>query len=268
MIVRPVLAAFVLLLGSLGLVSAPSYAADCEGPATGERGKEPLCDLVVGDRKFKITKGKVKPGGTVKFKASGFVRDAGGGQTLTFKLNDIDIIGSGIEADAEGNASGKIKLPKSDVFNKYKAEYGSYKWWVRVLVGSGRADGEPDLPAASLHDRFKLVGLKPTPTYGSPTRAVGGSVDAKATHLTLALKPGAASKTKLVVESLSPVPIGRKSRMITVAQGATKPKKKVTLKLTKDGKRYFKRYDALYVAAVSTTPKSKAVTRIFKIEKK
>ncbi len=268
MIVRPVLAVLALLVASVGLVSAPSYAADCEGPATGKRGKEPLCDLVVGDREFKLTKGKAKPGGTLKFKASGFVRDEGGGQTLTFKLNDIDIIGPSIEADADGNAKGTIKLPKAEVFNKYKAEYGSYKWWVRVLVGSGRPDGQPDLPAASLHDRFRLVGLKPTPIYGSPARAVGGSVDAKATHLTLSLKRGTASKTKLVVESLSPVPIGRKSRMITVASGATKPKKKVTLKLSKDGKRYFRRHEALYVAAVSKTPKSKAVTRVFKIEKK
>ncbi len=238
MIIRRLLAVFALLFASLGvLVAAPSaYAADCEGPATGKRGKEPLCDLVVGARKFELiltdatscdtaapsptatvtetetvtatptvtatvtetvtaipspnatdTSSEpavpaggepdepcVKPGGTVQFNASGFVRDAGGGQTLTFKLNDIDIIGSQ-EADASGNASGTIKLPAAKVFKKYETEYGSYKWWVRVLVGSGRPDGATDLPAASYHDGFKLVAdldaiPAPSPS-SSPTTA-------------------------------------------------------------------------------------------------
>lgn len=270
MIIRRLVVVCALLLAGLGLVSAPSAnAAECEGPATGKRGKVPLCDLNPGDaRKFTLTTAKVKPGGKLKFTASGFVRDEGGGQTLTFKLNDIDIIGSGVEADADGNASGSITVPDIEVFKKYQREYGSERWWVRVLVGSGRSDGAPDLPAASIHDEFRLTTpLGPT-RGGKPSRAVGGSVNAKGTHLALTLKPGTAKKTKLQVESLSPVPIGSRPRMITVAKGQVKPKKKATLKLTNDGKRYFRRYDALYVAAVSKAHGSKAATKIFKIKKK
>lgn len=161
MIIRRLLAVCALLFASLGLVASPSaHAADCEGPATGVRGKKPLCDLNPGDaRKFTLTTAEAAPGGTVNFTASGFVRDEGGGQTLTFKFNDIDIIGSGVEADADGNASGSITLPDAAVFKKYQSEYGSDRWWIRVLVGSGRSDGAPDLPAASLHAEFTVTGL-------------------------------------------------------------------------------------------------------------
>lgn len=263
MIVRPVLAVLALLLGSLGLVSAPAHAADCQPATSPDRGKIPVCDTPNG-RTFMLTASKAAPGTKIGFTGTGFVRDQGGGQTLTFKLNDIDLIGSPVVANDDGTVTGSIRLPGVKVFKSYQRKYGSERWWVRVLVGVGRPDGEPDMPAATIHDGFKVSGLP----SGQATRAVAGSVNPKATHLTLALEPGAASKTKLVVESLSPVPIGRKSRMITVATGSTKPKKKATFKLTKDGQRYFKRYDALYVAAVSKAPKSKAVTRIFKIEKK
>ncbi len=174
MIIRRLLAVCALLVASLGLVITPNaYAADCEGPATGERGKKPLCELEVGDRKFTITTGEVAPGGTLSFTASGFTRDEGGGQTLTFKLNDIDIVGSGVEADAQGNASGSITLPDAAVFEKYKSEYGSDRWWIRVLVGSGRADGASDLPAASYYADFKLSdgtgGTTPTTSGTTPT---------------------------------------------------------------------------------------------------
>lgn len=166
MIIRRFAAVCVLLMASLGLIASPSAYAACTGPVDCERGKDPIPDTPNG-RTFVLKTTSAAPGGTIEWTGTGFVRDAGGGQTLTFKLNDVDIIGSGVEADAEGNASGSVTLPDAAVFKKYQSDFGSEIWWVRVLVGSGRSDGEPDLPAASIHAKFELTGLDSNATTPS-----------------------------------------------------------------------------------------------------
>jgi LPXTG-motif cell wall-anchored protein len=162
MTIRTVLAT---MLAALFAVSSPvllgitpaAHAAECSSdPVTAVRGKDPLCDTPNG-RTFTLLVDEAAPGDSVRFSGSGFVRDAGGGQTLSLKLNDVDIIGARIEADADGNVSGSVTLPDIETFRNYQEQYGSERWWVRVLVGSGRADGQDDAPAASLSDEFTLT---------------------------------------------------------------------------------------------------------------
>lgn len=113
MIIRRLLAVFVLLFASLGLISAPAAHAqdeeECQPQTAPERGKIPICDTPNG-RTFELLDAEGEPaetigaetGGTIRFRASGYVRDdVTGGQSLTFKLNDIDIIGSE-DLDASG----------------------------------------------------------------------------------------------------------------------------------------------------------------------
>ena len=167
---------------TLGTVTAStSYAANCSSdPVTAVRGKDRLCDTPNG-RTFTVSQTKVAPGATIEFTGTGFVRDAGGGQTLNIKLNDIDIVASRLEADASGNISGTITLPGKEVFEAYKSQYGAETFWLRVLVGSGRADGQADTPAASLSDSVNVeltvaASASPSPS-ASPSTTASGSVN-------------------------------------------------------------------------------------------
>lgn len=150
----------VLLSAGPALALAPAAQSAAPGscasdPVTAQRGAEPLCDTPNG-RTFALDVAEASPGSTVDFHGTGFVRDAGGGQTLTLKLNDIDIIGSRIEAAADGTVDAQVTLPSQEVFDAYAEQYGTKRWWVRVLVGSGRADGADDAPSASLSSEFTL----------------------------------------------------------------------------------------------------------------
>lgn len=167
---------------ALGTVSATtSYAVDCSNdPVTAVRGKDRMCDTPNG-RTFTVSQTKVAPGATIDFTGTGFVRDAGGGQTLNIKLNDIDIVASRLEADASGKISGTITLPGKEVFDAYKSQYGAETFWLRVLVGTGRADGQADTPAASLSDSINVeltvdTTTSPSPS-ASPTATSGSSVN-------------------------------------------------------------------------------------------
>lgn len=178
MIIRRLLAVFVLLFASLGLVTTPSaYAADC----VPGRGVDPLPALQPGGQSFELLDAEAEAGGTIRFKASGFKRDQEplGGQTLNFKLNDIDpaFPPGGIKADDAGNVEGTLTLPTTDAFRAL-AECGAKKWWVRVLVGAG---AENDSPAGSHFVYFDLTtdlgstdtdpseSSSPTPTTTSTT---------------------------------------------------------------------------------------------------
>ncbi len=164
MILRSALAAMLAALASLVAPTLLGFAplahsaeGDCSSdPVTAVRGAEPLCDTPNG-RTFTLLVNEAAPGDEIKFSGSGFVRTAGGGQTLSLKLNDVDVIGARIEADADGNVSGSVTLPDIETFRNYQEQYGAKRWWVRVLVGSGRADGQDDAPAASLSDEFTLT---------------------------------------------------------------------------------------------------------------
>lgn len=265
MIIRRLLVACALLVSGLGLVAASGASAvapECEGPGGGNRGKVPACDVIPGDRTFEVTSLEARPGGTIDFTASGFVRDAGGGQTLRFKLNDIDFVGPQLEADVDGNVSGSLTLPDAATFERYRAEYGSNRWWIRVLAGGFREDSASDAPNSSLHDEFTLVDAP------ALTSAVGGSVNAAGTHLRLALEPGTATVTKVRVKSVRAVRIGRTPRVITIARGTVEPRESARLELTKAGKRYYKTRTTLKVVAVSSAPGADAVTKTFKVKKK
>lgn len=179
MIIRRFLAVCTLLVASLGLVITPNAYAACTGPVDCERGKDPIPDTANG-RTFKLTTTSAAPGGTIQWTGTGFVRDAGGGQTLTFKLNDVNIIGSGEVANDDGTASGTITLPDAAVFEKYKADFGSEVWWIRVLVGAGRSDGDPDGPNSSLHAEFTLTdgasGTTPSASSSPTTSTTTGTL--------------------------------------------------------------------------------------------
>lgn len=150
MIIRRFVAVSVLLMASLGLVGTPSAQAACT-----DRGVNPLPELKAGERSFELLDTEAEAGGSIRFKVGGFVRDAGGGQTLNFKLNDVDptLAASQSKADDLGNLEGTVTLPSAEEFRGL-AKCGAKKWWVRVLVGAG---AENDMPAASYYREFTLT---------------------------------------------------------------------------------------------------------------
>lgn len=258
MIVRRLFAVFVLLAASLGLVAVPAYAEDCQPASSPEaRGKIPVCDTPNG-RTFELSVSRAAAGGTIDFEGTGFVSDLGGGQTLTFKFNDIGYIGTPVRANDDGTVTGTLQLPDAGTFERYRSEYGSERWWIRVLVGGAVPN---DGPNSSLHDGFDLI-VPPTVT--------GGSVNAQGTKLALQLKPGSGEKTKLVVKSKGKVALkkGGKKKVITAASGSAVATDEVTLPLTKAGKKYFKTNGALTVVVTSKVRGAGTAATTFKIKKR
>ncbi len=258
MIVRRLFAVLVLLAASLGLVVVPAYAEDCQPASSPEaRGKIPVCDTPNG-RTFELSVSSAAAGGTVDFEGTGFVRELGGGQTLMFKLNDQGFIGPKIVANDDGTVSGTLQLPGAGTFEQYRRDYGSERWWIRVLVGGAVED---DGPNSSLHDGFDLI-VPPTVT--------GGSVNAQGTKLALRLKPGSGEKTKVVVKSKGKVALknGGKKKVITVASGKAVATEEVALPLTKAGKKYFKTNGALTVVVTSKVRGAGTAVTAFKVRKR
>lgn len=92
---------------------------------------------------------KVAPGATIDFTGTGFVRDAGGGQTLNIKLNDIDIVASASpspSASPSTTASGSVnvttEVTKQNTSGTNSAELpktgieDSVPWLVVIALGA------------------------------------------------------------------------------------------------------------------------------------
>jgi hypothetical protein len=82
----------------------------------------------------------VQAGKTIRFTGTGWVNDAGRGQIVTIKLDDVDILKDLTATDA-GAISGTVTIPK--------ATKTSGTHWLRFLAGSGREGDDPNRTLAS-----------------------------------------------------------------------------------------------------------------------
>ncbi|MFT3855485.1 MAG: hypothetical protein QM733_22560 [Ilumatobacteraceae bacterium] len=134
-----------LLLTIVGALAVANPAA-----ASGNRGNDPLPEVPAG-RSITLTNASVAPGGQVSFTGTGFVNDCATGQTVTVKLNDIDILGTATARD-DGTVTGSVTIPSA------AASLGYSKYWLRFLVGSGATTcNGGDAPPASLFRTFELT---------------------------------------------------------------------------------------------------------------
>ena len=120
-------------------------------------GRAPVTDSPNG-RAVTLIDPAAEPGGTIRFTGTGYVNANGTGQTVTVKLNDVDILGT-FEASADGAISGSVPIPAS-------LSPGS-AYWLRFLAGAGKPD---DMPATSLH-----VDISVTAAAAATTLAPGGT---------------------------------------------------------------------------------------------
>jgi len=163
-------------------------------------------------------------GGTIRFTGTGYLATDGhgGGQLVTVKINDGDILGQAL-ADASGNLEGSVTVPS------FVTPGGTY--WLRFLAGAGQAD---DMPPSSIFAYFTVAGDVATTTTttvpaGSDTTttttvAAGGSSD---TTTTTTVGSGGSATTTTVVPggssaTTTTVPAGSGSvTTTTTASGGT-----------------------------------------------
>lgn len=157
-----------LLLTIVGAIALASPAA-----ASGDRGNEPLPEVPNG-RSITLTNASTAAGGQVSFTGTGFVNSCGTGQTVTVKLNDIDILGTATAHD-DGTVTGSVTIPSA------AASLGYSKYWLRFLVGTGSTTcNGGDAPIASLFRAFELT------ASGSGASATTTTVRAAGTTTTVA----------------------------------------------------------------------------------
>lgn len=196
-------------------------------------------------------------GGKLTVKLSNFKNATGvGGQAVAFKIDGAGDVLTCIQTDGDGNKTGDVPIPASITTGAHV---------LNVLAGTACGAGQQP-PGRMIPLAFDVTDAA-DPTVA---RATGGSVNAKGTKVTLALKPGTAKTTKLVVKSKGKVklPGAKKKQLITVAKGSVGAQTKVTLSLTKTGKKYFKKNKSLKVVVTSKAPGAAAKTKTFKVKKK
>jgi hypothetical protein len=135
--------AVVVLALVAAVVAVLASVAPAGAQPNGGGGATPVPDNPNG-RSVTLSPTSVAPGGTVSFTGTGYVNDGGTGQTVTVKLNDVDILGT-FEAAASGALSGSVTIPAS-------LEPGEY--WLRFLAGAGKPN---DMPISSVHATFTLT---------------------------------------------------------------------------------------------------------------
>jgi hypothetical protein len=135
--------AVVVLALVAAVVAVLASVAPAGAQPSGGGGATPVPDNPNG-RSVTLSPTSVAPGGTVSFSGTGYVNDGGTGQTVTVKLNDVDILGT-FEADNSGGLSGSVAIPAS-------LEPGEY--WLRFLSGAGKPN---DMPISSIHATFTLT---------------------------------------------------------------------------------------------------------------
>ncbi len=204
-----------------------------------------------------ITSTTHTPGGKLTVKLSNFKNASGvGGQSVAFRIDAAGPVLTCIATNGNGDATGDVPIP---------AEITAGAHTLNVLAGTACGAGSQP-PPRSIPLAFDVTDAA-DPTVA---RATGGSVNAKGTKVTLALKPGTAETTKLTVKSKGKVklPGAKKKKLITVAKGSVGAQTKVTLSLTKTGKKYFKKNKSLKVVVTSKAPGAAAATKTFKVKKK
>ncbi|GAA0811232.1 hypothetical protein [Spirilliplanes yamanashiensis] len=109
-----------------------------------------------------------RAGATLRFSGTGWKNQAGRGQVVTIKLDDVDILRD-VTASDSGAISGSVTIP---------ARTGTGQHWLRFLAGSG---AENDGPARSLASAMLTVtagssgGATPTAT-GTAAPSTGGTL--------------------------------------------------------------------------------------------
>lgn len=199
---RAVAAAVAALACAVAVAPAAAVAAPVRPPENAEGATVALAATTV------------SAGDPLAFGGTGFVRTAGGGQIVTVKLDDDEIIGT-FTADASGAVSGQVPAPSTT---------GPH--WLRFLAGSGGASGtsgEP--PARSLIGDFSVAApvaaVTPSAAPGATALQPGAlTLSASGRTATLALDcpatlTGGCRGTVLV---RSGAPVG--GRRITAARGA------------------------------------------------
>lgn len=105
-----------------------------------------------------LAAGSVKAGATLRFTGTGWRNDAGRGQVVTIKLDDVDILRD-VTATDSGALSGSVTIP---------AKVGAGEHWLRLLAGSGAANDDPARTLASAMFTVTAGGAAPT-TTAAPT---------------------------------------------------------------------------------------------------
>ncbi|MFV0309868.1 MAG: hypothetical protein ACK5OX_19230 [Desertimonas sp.] len=162
----------VVLAAVVLFAAAPAAAQD------GDRGADPLPEVGTDRISISLSNTSVEPGGQVSFTGSGFINDCGAGQTVTVKLNDIDILGTAT-ARADGSLSGSVTIPPA------VQSLGYPRYWLRFLVGTGaNACNGADQPIGSLFREFTLTvpaGQDTTTTAAGSSAVIAADVEGATT---------------------------------------------------------------------------------------
>lgn len=208
-----------------------------------------------------LAAGAVDAGGSLGFAVTGFVRDAGGGQRVSVRLDGATELAC-VQTDGLGSGSGTVTVPAGTA-------PGTHTLW----FGTGSGCAADEAPARAVEAAFAVnapPAATPTPTAtpARPARISSSSLKVKRRAVSLSLTPGSARATVTITIRTSSkvrlskqrkrVTLARRARYVLPAGGRTRT---VKLALTAEGRRLLRTRSKVKVQVRLTPAKGKAIAR-------